>query len=675
MDLVNILLGFDDKRISDKCNRLRDHLLETLNCSEIQKKSVCAVFSTFKHQFLTRWNKAQRKKDRLQQTNQEWLQKTISFPIREIQPTHRGRPEVSFHESSERSKRRKTETLRTSVPTEELAFAAGVSLWTKGKRDAASVVKEVLTTTPTRASKYKKAYRLFQQTADDKVASNKALSVFVEAKLTRHQYNLIRELAKDKFPSYKTLQKTKKECYPENILVTEDKAEVSLQALLNHTATRLMFLQEEVLSSLSKQDTQPQLLTLISKWGCDGSAGHSEYKQKFAKESQSDSYVFLTSLVPLQLLTENGKIIWQNPRPSSPRFCRPLRLQFIHETTEVTRAEVTYIEKQIENLLNTPYELNNGKFEIKHSLHFTMTDGKVCNAATETTSTLRCYLCKATSKDFNNLNLVYARAVDESNFKFGLSTLHVWIRFFECLLHVAYKLPIKKWQSRSEQDKTVVLETKKKIQAEFKNKMGLIVDKPKPGFGSSNDGNTARRFFKNSELSSTITGIDVQLINKFKVILQVMASGYKINIDKFRAHCRETAQLYVNLYPWYPMPTTVHKILTHGPEVIKSAILPIGQLSEEAQEARNKDIRKYREGHSRKFSREQTMCDIFNHLLVSSDPLITSSRKLVQKTSTLSKSVTDLLDEPDLTQEYTDAEEQTETESDDTSESEDSDEN
>ena len=38
------------------------------------------------------------------------------------------------------------------------------------------------------------------------------------------------------------------------------------------------------------------------------------------------------------------------------------------------------------------------------------------------------------------------------------------------------------------------------------------------------------------------------------------------------------------------MPTTVHKILIHGPEVEK-CILPIGQLSEEASEARNKDIK------------------------------------------------------------------------------------
>lgn len=31
-------------------------------------------------------------------------------------------------------------------------------------------------------------------------------------------------------------------------------------------------------------------------------------------------------------------------------------------------------------------------------------------------------------------------------YNFGLSTLHAWIRFFECLLHIAYRLEFKQWQ-------------------------------------------------------------------------------------------------------------------------------------------------------------------------------------------------------------------------------------
>lgn len=64
------------------------------------------------------------------------------------------------------------------------------------------------------------------------------------------------------------------------------------------------------------------------------------------------------------------------------------------------------------------------------------------------------------------------------------------------------------------------------------------------------------------------------------------------------------------------MPPTVHE----------HALLPVGQLSEEAQEARNKDFKKYRKQFTRKISRICTNQDIFNMLLVSS--VISSKCKL-----------------------------------------------
>lgn len=85
--------------------------------------------------------------------------------------------------------------------------------------------------------------------------------------------------------------------------------------------------------------------------------------------------------------------------------------------------------------------------------------------------------------------------------------------------------------------------------------------------------------------------------------------------------------MYVKLYPWYYMPVTVHKILVHGSEIINYAIVPIGQLSEEVQEARHKEVRRYREHHTRKVSRPKMVEDLFHLLLVSSDPLIKTMRR------------------------------------------------
>lgn len=60
-----------------------------------------------------------------------------------------------------------------------------------------------------------------------------------------------------------------------------------------------------------------------------------------------------------------------------------------------------------------------------------MIDGKVCNAITSNASAQCCYLCQATSKDFNDIDAMLKRKINEDFLQFGLSTLHLWIRFFE----------------------------------------------------------------------------------------------------------------------------------------------------------------------------------------------------------------------------------------------------
>lgn len=61
-------------------------------------------------------------------------------------------------------------------------------------------------------------------------------------------------------------------------------------------------------------------------------------------------------------------------------------------------------------------------------------------------------------------------------------------------------------------------------------------------------------------------------------------------------------------------------------------MIPIGQLSEEALESRNKDVKQYRLNHTRKNSRKATNTDLLHRLLEFSDPLITSLRQLPKKT-------------------------------------------
>lgn len=277
------------------------------------------------------------------------------------------------------------------------------------------------------------------------------------------------------------------------------------------------------------------------------------------------------------------------------------------------------ISEEIANLY--PTKIEDLGIDIKHDLLFTMVDGKICNYLTQTSSTQSCYICKAKPTEMNNIQKVSLKIPTANNYGFGISPLHSWIRCLECCLHIAYKIDFKTHQARGAK-KIVVEKKKQEIREKLRKELGILVDQPKPGYGSTNDGNTARKFFRDPSLTSRLTGLDENFLRRFQTILITLNCGYEVNADRFDSYAKETAELYVQLYGWYFMPPSVHKILIHGGEIVRHALLPIGQLSEEAQEAKNKDFKFIREHRSRKHSRKHTNEDLMNYLILSSDPCI-----------------------------------------------------
>lgn len=590
----------------------------TFDASQLEK---CLNYNCKKISEL--WQKCKRTKLKVLQKYSDWLaqKETILLnPQASTSNQDRGRPRVRFTECSSRTKRRRIAELA------EIDVSAADDLRFATLQTKPSILP---------------------------VNVNEVISIITEASLTKHQYLLIRNFINSKIdvnllPSYDSILKAKKKSYPDQITISESHAEVELQSLLNHTATRILELQSDVINEVL--DDSVNGLTLIGKWGFDGSSGQSEYKQTVQNNDLDDSHLFVTSYVPLQLVTKpdeahNTKIIWKNPRPSSTRYCRPIRFQFKKESVQVSIDEEKYFKEKIANLIPTKFTTDQKTIYIEHILQLTMVDGKVCNALTQTSSA-KCYICNAKPTEMNNIEQCLQKEVKKDHYEFGLSPLHAYIRFFEYFLHVSYRLELKQWQIRSSEGKAQLLKTKQNIQLQFREKMGLIVDKPKTGgSGSSNDGNTARDFFNNASLSAQITGLDKDVIEKCATLLQALSSGYKINVEKFREYALDTAKDLTQKYSWYYLPPSVHKILIHAPDVIEHALVSIGELSEEAAESRNKDIKKFRLHHTRKTSRVSTNTDLFNRLLLTSDPFITGQRKLPSKhQSILLKSVFDLLD-------------------------------
>ena len=65
---------------------------------------------------------------------------------------------------------------------------------------------------------------------------------------------------------------------------------------------------------------------------------------------------------------------------------------------------------------------------------------------------------------------------------------------------------------------------KREVQILLKSNLGITVDKPKQGYGTSNTGNIARKFFKNHELVSDILGIDRELMADIAGLIQIISS-------------------------------------------------------------------------------------------------------------------------------------------------------
>lgn len=219
---------------------------------------------------------------------------------------------------------------------------------------------------------------------------------------------------------------------------------------------------------------------LLCKWGCDGTSGQSTFKQKFSNDNGkvTDSSIFYTSLVLLQLHlimneTNEKKIVWQNPRPSSSKYCRPIKIEFLHETAESMRSEIENIKEQEKKLVSYQYIIDGINIPIKYKLSLTMIDGKICNSLTNTASSLRCYICLATSKEFKDIDKMLESKIHEENLQYGISSLHAWIRCFESYIHVSYKLGIKKWQARNDSEKENVKQRKKKHSSWFQNRSGI----------------------------------------------------------------------------------------------------------------------------------------------------------------------------------------------------------
>lgn len=215
-------------------------------------------------------------------------------------------------------------------------------------------------------------------------------------------------------------------------------------------------------------------------------------------------------------------------------------------------------------------------------------------------------------------------------------------------MDLSYKLKLKKYGvTRTEEELATEKARTVNIQDKFKEQLHLLIDMPTQNFGSTNDGNASRKEFKNYKLSAEILELDERIVKNLQILCQVVNSDCQINTTN-QKFCDDFSNMYVELYNWYPIPPSIHKVLAHGPAIINTFSIPIGRLSEEAMESRHKHFKEFRRDHSRKFSRIATNLDIFHWLLLTSDPVI--NRNLTKSVIDRSDYLEEVLDILDLTE-------------------------
>lgn len=512
--------------------------------------------------------------------------------------------------------------MRLETDPSEVLFAAHKILSYQGRHKAAHILRNLVEHPETDSAP--------EEEKERPLSPEQALSQFISSGSAKGDMQDWRNLALSQgsklIPTVKAVEQAKLLCYPEGMVFTHISGEVPLQSLLNHTFQRLVTLHGDKVDQLPA--SVKEIKSLV-KAGMDGMGGHSQYKQGYTDDTQvgSDGQSFMACVVPIHLDDGEAGLIWENEVPNSTFFCRVLKFAFLKETKQLVQEFYENLQEQIDNLTPTPcITPSSRKILVRHKVCTTMVDGKICGILTDT-GNRRCHVCRVTYSRINDIDYVLGLQYDEDRLTFGASILHAYMRIFDNLMHISCKQDIKQYEvSKKSWEATVVQARKFLIQTEFKKEMNLLVDFPRPNGGTSTDGNTARKFFKEHEKGADILQLDRLLVRRLSVILRTLSCRHPIDADKFEIYAIDTARLYVTHYSWYPMAPTLHKILIHGAAFVRKSPCAVAALSEEAQESLNKVFRNFREHFTGKISRLATNEDIFKRLSIFSGPIISSLR-------------------------------------------------
>ncbi|KAK3919716.1 Cytochrome c1, heme protein, mitochondrial, partial [Frankliniella fusca] len=309
---------------------------------------------------------------RFRDCNSTWLQRKIMFAGLEKKKVP-GRPSKNFAEAHDRTQRRKIEPLRKQATGKELALAAEMNPREEGHNDAAKVINAVAQKSTNNGSDVRAQLCKGENTEPIRhYTANEALALKLQLGLGKNKYKFLRMgmVARglpEMYPSHEKIEKAEQECLPSHITVSEHGAEIRLQALVDHTAKRLIVsLEKEIVDFVRLKKKEKD----------------TAFSVEYFKRMEAEVSGLTPSVVPL-----------------------------------------SSIQVQVHHNLIASMVDGKAHWRLQGSGAAT---GKVCSALADTSSAA-CHVCGARPVEMNHLSTVLKKDINKNTFQFGLSPLHARI--------------------------------------------------------------------------------------------------------------------------------------------------------------------------------------------------------------------------------------------------------
>ena len=374
---------------------------------------------------------------------------------------------------------------------------------------------------------------------------------------------------------------------------------------------------QRILNNLVDTDVSCELKLKI-KFGFDWSGSHSIYNQ--VNNVQTNN-IILTMFCPLAIENADGIKVWEQKFPNAPQSQRPLALQMGKESLD-TLQTLKVFNNPIETLNTIGFMLPDLKANVKIEISNYMMGRKVANIYLGVGGAY-CDLCSLSRDTCHNVDIVkqginidtrietlhqiFEDLVQEdgtvlkqkedypvrrgvtsqpiaTNQAFSVQILHALLRTFDHFMKTAVhvKAGVFDWSEAPSHNTRFLNNAKKELQEKIASETGIqwdIPDKTGKG-GTTTTGNIARELLHSrraqiiSELPSNYQDIFSYYGQHLSVILRVMSSKEKVNVDLFKDFCTD---LYVFLLtsfkrvihtnqpgPWISITPTLHKVLAHS---------------------------------------------------------------------------------------------------------------